>query len=62
MSCVLEGVEKSLLLARGKVEFAWRVVGDVDSDDAGDLIAVWLGGDCDEKSVLQSRQVHPSVK
>jgi hypothetical protein len=51
---VLEGVKKSLLLTRGKVEFAWRVVSDVDGDDAGDLIAVWLCGDCDESQCRSS--------
>ena len=42
---VLQRMEKSLFLARRKVEFAWCIVGDVDGDDAGDLVAVWLSGD-----------------
>ena len=59
MGSVLEGVEKSLLLTWGKVEFAWGAVGDVDGDDAGDLIAVWLGGDCDESQCrCSSKFIH----
>jgi hypothetical protein len=54
VGCVLEGAEKSLLLTRGKVEFAWGAVGDVDGDDARDLITVWLGGDCDESQCRSS--------
>jgi hypothetical protein len=38
-------MEKSLLLARREVEFAWCVVCNVDGDNAGDLVAVWLSGD-----------------
>lgn len=45
---VLQRMEKSLLLARRKIEFAWCVVCNVDSDNAGDLVAVWLSSDCAE--------------
>jgi hypothetical protein len=48
VSRVLQRVEKSLLLARREVEFAWRVVCNVDSDDARDFVAVWLSGDWGE--------------
>ena len=52
VSRVLQCVEKSLLLTRRQVELARRVVGDVDGDDTGDLIAVWLGGDCRQVSLV----------
>jgi hypothetical protein len=41
-------VKKSLLLARRKVQFAWCIVCNVNGDDAGDFVAVWLGGDWGE--------------
>lgn len=42
---VLKSVKKRLLLTRREVEFAWGIIGDVDGNNARDLVAIGLSCD-----------------